>query len=204
MSRGRSTAPVDAPKMHGPDCSENGMEDRVKRYDFCPLCGAKLTTGEAGGRPRRLCACGWVDWANPVPAAGVFILKGAECLWVRRAEEPRRGLWSLPSGFQEWEEDIRACARREALEETGLEVELERLVGVYSAFDDPRHNALLVAFTGSVNGGELRAGDDADEARWFPLDAPPEDIAWACHRQALADLLAARDVAEAGGESASD
>lgn len=110
----------------------------------------------------------------------------------------------MPSGFQEWEEDIRTCARREALEETGLEVELNRLVGVYSAFDDPRHNALLVAFAGRVTGGELQAGDDAAEARWFPLDAPPEGIAWACHRQALADLLSARSDAADSGETASD
>ncbi|MCP4546167.1 MAG: NUDIX domain-containing protein [bacterium] len=162
----------------------------MKIYRYCPLCKAELTTRQAGGRERPACACGYVQWGNPVPAAGVCVLDEGKVLWVRRAENPKKGLWSLPSGFQEWEEDIRDCARREMREETGLTVKLDGLLGVYSAFDDPRNNALLVVFLATETGGELVAGDDASEARWFPLEAPPEEIAWESHRQALADLAA--------------
>jgi 8-oxo-dGTP diphosphatase len=158
-------------------------------YKFCPLCGKGLGKRKAGGRLRDACDCGYVNWANPVPAAGMFILRGEECLWVRRAEEPFKGQWSMPSGFQEWEEDIRDCAVREVLEETGLQVETGALIGVYSAFDDPRNNALLVVYLGRVTGGREAAGDDASELGWFPLESPPEPVAWEPHRRALADLV---------------
>ena len=162
----------------------------MRRYRFCPLCGRSLERRQAAGRVRPACSCGFVDWANPVPAAGVAILREKRCLWVRRAQEPKLGGWSLPSGFQEWEEDIRECARREAREETGLHVELGGVLGVYSAFDDPRHNAVLAVFMARVAGGVERAGDDASELAWFALDGPPEPIAWDSHRRALADLRA--------------
>ncbi|MCB1162017.1 NUDIX domain-containing protein [bacterium] len=158
-------------------------------WRFCPRCGAALTLQELGGRPRPACACGAVDWANPVPAAAVMLLRGHDLLWVRRAHEPHAGLWSLPSGFQEWEEDIAACALRELAEETGLAAALGPLVGVYSAYDDPRHNALLVVYRADHAGGEPVAGDDADAVAWHPLDAPPP-LAWDAHRRALADLRA--------------
>jgi 8-oxo-dGTP diphosphatase len=131
-----------------------------------------------------------VDYANPVPAAGVFILEESSVLWVRRGEAPKRGGWSLPSGFQEWEEDICDCARREAREETGLEVELGPVLGAYSAFDDPRHNALLVVFLARAVGGREAPGDDADALAWHPLDQAPQPIAWESHRRALSDLRA--------------
>lgn len=158
-------------------------------WRYCPRCGGPLSGRELGGRPRPACACGFVHWANPVPAAAVALLRGEALLWVRRAHAPKQGLWSLPSGFQEWEEDIAACALRELAEETGLVAPLGPLVGVYSAYDDPRHNALLVVYRADYAGGEARAGDDADALGWFPLAEPPA-IAWSAHRRALAELRA--------------
>ncbi len=160
-------------------------------WRFCPRCGTPLASRELGGRPRGACACGFVDWKNPVPAAAVMLLRdpGPELLWVRRAHPPKQGLWSLPSGFQEWDEDIGACALRELAEETGLAAALGPLVGVYSAFDDPRHNALLVVYRADWAGGEARPGDDADAIGWYPLASPPA-LAWHAQRRALKDLRA--------------
>lgn len=171
----------------------------MNEYRFCPVCGQPLVLKPAGGRLRQACdACGWTHWHNPVPAAAVALLRGEDLLWVRRSAEPRRGQWSLPSGFQEWEEDIRDCARRELREETGLEARLGSLLGVYSVFDDPRNNALLAVYLAEPAGGAERAADDASELGWFPVDAPPEPIAWEPHRRALADLR--RRLAAAGGD----
>jgi ADP-ribose pyrophosphatase YjhB (NUDIX family) len=160
-------------------------------WRFCPRCGSPLASRVLGGRPRPACACGFVHWANPVPAAAVMLLRspGPELLWVRRAHAPKQGLWSLPSGFQEWEEDIAACALRELAEETGLVAALGAVVGVYSAYDDPRHNALLVVYRADYAGGEPSPGDDADALGWYPLAAPPA-LAWDAHRRALATLRA--------------
>jgi len=160
----------------------------VREWTHCPLCGEPLSRREIQDRPRSVCGCGFIDWRNPVPAAALMLIREEELLWVRRAGEPNKGQWSLPSGFQEWDEDIEVCARRELEEETGLTAGPCGLVGAYSAFDDPRHNALLVVFHAPYAGGEAVAGDDADDARWFPLSAPPEPIAWATHRRALDDL----------------
>lgn len=109
-------------------------------------------------------------------------------LLVKRKFEPRRGMWSLPAGFLEADEDIRACAVREMKEETNLDVEITGLFEVYSAFDDPRTSALLVVFLARRFGGELLCGDDASEARFFALDELPSEVAFEAHRRALAHL----------------
>ncbi|MDP6419382.1 MAG: NUDIX domain-containing protein [Candidatus Krumholzibacteria bacterium] len=160
----------------------------MKDYRYCPLCGKELQKRSHAGRLRSLCECGFVNWENPAPAAAVVILRENHCLWVRRAFEPRKGLWSLPSGFQEWDEDIRECARREALEETGLEVEVGECMDALSGFDDPRTRPLLAVFRARITGGEEKAGDDASELAWFPLEDPPRDIAWDIHRQVAESL----------------
>jgi len=152
-------------------------------YNFCPVCGSRLGEVESGGALRPGCKCGFVHYSNPAPAAAAVVLREGRMLWVRRAHDPFRGLWSLPSGFLEWDEDIRDCAVRETLEETGLEVELGDCLCTLSGFDDPRTQALLAVFWARVTGGEERAGDDACETRWFSVDAPPEGIAWEIHRE---------------------
>lgn len=75
---------------------------------------------------------------------------------IRRASEPFEGRWALPGGFVEVGEMVEAAATREAAEETGLAVELARLVGVYSDPDrDPRGHNVSVAFLARVGGGDL-------------------------------------------------
>jgi len=173
----------------------------MKEYRYCPLCGSELTERVAGGRTRPACACGYVHWRNPAPAVGVVTLMEGKVLWVRRAFEPRKGLWSLPAGFLEWEEDPRAGARREALEETGLEMEIGEVFEALAGDDDPRTRALLVLFWAEITGGEERAGDDASELAWFPAEAPPPDIAWESHRlvgETLARMAAGGTLPGAG------
>ena len=157
-------------------------------FRFCPLCGGNLSERNSGGLPRMACDCGFVHWRNPAPATAVVLLHAGRCLWVRRANEPFRGAWSLPSGFLEWDEDVEAGALRETKEETGLDVELTGVLGVYSCFDDPRGHSLLVVYTGRLLGGSEGAGDDADALGWYPLHTQPDEIAWEAHARALADL----------------
>jgi 8-oxo-dGTP diphosphatase len=140
-------------------------------------------------RVRAVCGrCGFVAYRNPAPAAGVILVEDNGVLLVQRKFEPRRGLWTLPAGFVEYDEYVADCAVRETKEETNLDVELERLFGAYMAMDDPRVQVVLLLYTCRRVGGELRAGDDAIEARFFPLDASLPPIAFKAHEQALADL----------------
>jgi ADP-ribose pyrophosphatase YjhB (NUDIX family) len=156
---------------------------------FCPLCGSSMKVRTIDHHERAVCdRCGHVAYRNPVPAAGVILIEAGEILMVRRKFEPRAGLWTLPAGFVEYDEHVETCAVRETAEETGLEVEVTRLFGAYMAMDDPRVQVVLLLYLARRKGGNLSPGDDASEAKFFPLNATPEGIAFRAHEQALADV----------------
>jgi 8-oxo-dGTP diphosphatase len=95
-------------------------------------------------------------------------------LLVRRGPgATRHGLWSVPAGFVDYGEEIRAAAARELLEETGLAADVGDVMFVASNFHDPNKLTVGIWFSGTVTGGMLMAGDDADAVGWFPLDDLP-------------------------------
>lgn len=107
------------------------------------------------------------DRAGRVACAGAIVLDGAgRLLLIRRGREPGRGLWSLPGGRCEPGEDAAAAAVRETYEETGLEVTAGRLVGRVERPGPGGITYLIDDLACTVTGGTLRAGDDADDARW--------------------------------------
>jgi mutator protein MutT len=134
-------------------------------------------------------ACGYVWYRNPVPAAGVVLVEQGRVLLVKRRWDPRAGSWCLPAGFMEAGETPEQTAVRELEEETGVIAQLTGLFGVYAGFDDPRVRAVLILYAAVATGGTQRAGDDAIELAWYPLDALPDDLAFASHRQALTELI---------------
>lgn len=101
-------------------------------------------------------------------------------LLVRRGVDPGRGLWALPAGFVDAGEDPRAAAAREALEETGLVVQVGGVVDVFPAGGQ---TSFFLAFDAVVTGGVLVAGDDATDVGFFAADALPE-LAFASTRAA--------------------
>lgn len=108
-------------------------------------------------------------------------------LLIRRASDPYEGQWALPGGFVEVGETLEEAAAREAEEETGLKVEIVRLVGVYSAPDrDPRGHNVSCAYLARVREGELSAASDAAEASF--LDPSTVELAFD-HEKIVADAL---------------
>jgi 8-oxo-dGTP diphosphatase len=106
---------------------------------------------------------------------------------IRRASDPFEGRWALPGGFVEVGETVESAAAREAAEETGLAVELARLVGVYSDPErDPRGHNVSVAFLARVVGGDLVAATDAAEVA--VLDPDSVELAFD-HRSIIADAV---------------
>jgi ADP-ribose pyrophosphatase YjhB (NUDIX family) len=106
---------------------------------------------------------------DPRVGVGVAIVDRGSLLLVKRGREPGRGLWAVPGGKVRAGERLADAARREVLEETGLEVDIGEVVWVGEHIDDD-HHLVLVDFVGILLGGELTAADDADDARWVPLD----------------------------------
>lgn len=104
---------------------------------------------------------------------------------IRRGSDPFEGQWALPGGFVEVGETVEAAAVRETAEETGLAVEIVRLVGVYSDPErDPRGHNVSVAFLAHVVGGDLAAASDAAEVS--VLDPDSVELAFD-HRRIVAD-----------------
>lgn len=145
-------------------------------YRFCPACGGALGTRllKAGDPERLVCsACGFVFYMDPKVAVGTIIRTGDDRLvLVRRAIEPGYGLWVFPGGYVDRGEEITAAALREAREECGLEIRLERLVNVYSY---KGRAPIIIVYAATVIGGELCNDDECLEARFFR----PDEIPWA-------------------------
>jgi 8-oxo-dGTP diphosphatase len=106
---------------------------------------------------------------RPIVGVGVAVVDDGRILLVQRGSDPGRGLWAVPGGKVRRGEPMKEAARREVLEETGLDVEVGDSVWVGEVIEDG-HHIVLIDFSGSVVGGELEAADDADDARWIPLE----------------------------------
>ena len=99
-------------------------------------------------------------------------------LLIRRGQPPLLGEWSLPGGVLECGETLREAVVREAREETGLVVETDEMLGVYERVirgDEGRvrYHYVLIDFLCRPVGGDLKAGSDATDVRWFMRDELP-------------------------------
>lgn len=95
-------------------------------------------------------------------------------LLIKRGKAPYKDMWALPGGYLEPDETLDMCALRELQEETGISADLQ-MVGVVSTPDrDPRERTVTVVFAGCLEEEmEATGGDDAKEARWWPLAELP-------------------------------
>lgn len=159
---------------------------------FCHFCGNRLMDKHIEGKSRLFCnRCNRVIYENPLPATGAVVLnEKGEVLLVQRNVEPKIGEWCLPGGFVElYEEPEKACLR-ELTEETGLEGEIDYWAGNVLS-DNPIYKSVIVMGYHIKNvRGQLKAGDDSDNALFFkPGDNMPP-IAFQSHLQILKNVLA--------------
>lgn len=111
---------------------------------------------------------------TPSLTVDAVILFKNKLVLVRRKYPPYEGQFALPGGFVEIGESTEKAASREAFEETGLSVEILKLIGVYSDPErDPRRHTVSVCYLAKGD-GDLKSGSDADAVELFELDSIPE------------------------------
>ncbi|MGE3274525.1 MAG: NUDIX domain-containing protein [Vicinamibacterales bacterium] len=173
--------------------------DTTPPYRFCPVCGSPLEPRILKvTEPKRLCctspACGFIFYLDPKIAVGTIIRLGPggdQVVLVKRAIEPGYGKWVFPGGYVDRGEEITLAALREAREESGLDVRIDRLVNIYSYAG---RTPIIVVYAATKISGELDVDDESLEARAFDIDAIPwDDLAFRSTREALTDYLASRD-----------
>lgn len=115
--------------------------------------------------------------------------KGCQVLLIQRGREPFKGKWALPGGFVNMDELLEKACKRELNEETGLTLEKMEQFKAYDAMDrDPRHRTISVVFYARVpEKKQVKGGDDAARAQWFPISDLPE-MAFD-HKQILNDFF---------------
>jgi len=156
--------------------------------NYCPGCGHALEDREVFGRVRRFCpGCDQVVFREQKIAAGVIVEREGKVLLVRRRMNPRRGMWTFPAGFVDFDEAPADAAARECREETGLEVEITGVLDVIAGREHERGADVIIVYHARLVGGEARAADDVDRVAFY---APDEDklppLAFCATRSALA------------------
>jgi 8-oxo-dGTP diphosphatase len=161
----------------------------------CCRCGTELTDRRIEGRQRLVCpACGYVAYGQLKVGAGVLVERDGALLLAQRgpAADAFPNTWNLPSGYCEADEPPPVTAAREVFEETGLQVQVGRLVDVYFFDDDPRGNGLLLVYEATISGGQpgslgecLKSCEEVAATGFFRPGRLPEPLCGGGHDHAI-------------------
>lgn len=161
--------------------------------NYCSNCGAKLSFDfvEGENRKRYFCTnCGTIHYTNPKIIVGAVVYWEDKVLLCKRAIEPRLGFWNTPGGFLEDEEKAEDGAAREVLEESGGEVEIERVIDIYNL---PHANQVYIHFLARLKDGKFSNGVESIESKLFTENEIPwKDMAFTSSMFALRKYFADR------------
>lgn len=157
-------------------------------YKYCPYCKGKLSYN---GNHYRCLSCKRKVFACSYPGVSILLIKDGKVLIAKRAREPKKDMWDSIGGFLKEGESPYQAAARETKEETGLEIKLGDLLGIYTdsyTYEGIVYETLNLYFLAEVKGGKLRAKDDVSELVWFPIEKLPEKVGFKSFKEALKDL----------------
>ncbi|HWP96743.1 MAG TPA: NUDIX hydrolase [Syntrophomonadaceae bacterium] len=162
----------------------------IQRYFYCPKCGGTLSYAKYKDRSRLGCqACGYIFYENPVVGvAGILFNDKAQILLGLRKTGAFAGLWCIPCGYLEYDEDLYSGIRREFKEETNLDIQVTGLFTAQSNFHDPERHSVGIWFLVQALSGQIKAGDDLEDVSFFDLDKLP-DLAFPTDQAVLGQLI---------------
>lgn len=115
-----------------------------------------------------------MSYQSPRVTVDAILIEENRLLLIKRKGNPFRNAWALPGGFVEYGETTEHAITREMKEETGLDIKIVRLAGVYSdPVRDPRGHTISIVYIVKAVGGHLQSGDDAAEVGFFSLPSLP-------------------------------
>jgi len=159
-------------------------------YRFCSICGSKLKINRQGNLACQ--KCDFVNYRNPRPTATALVFYKNKILLTKRARPPFKGWWDLPGGFMERGESPEAAVKRELKEETGLDIKIKKIFGIYPgtypSAEEPFH-VLSIVFLAESKNQSLKALDDVAESRWFAKKGLPRKIAFDSNQKVIKDFL---------------
>ncbi len=120
-----------------------------------------------------------MNYKIPKVTVDGIIKKENKILLIKRKNNPFKNSWALPGGYIEYNEKTEEAVIREIFEETGLETDVVKLIGVYSDPErDPRGHTISIIYELEIIKGKLKPGDDASDAKYYNLNKLPDNLAF--------------------------
>ena len=164
------------------------LNPALEEAKYCPRCGQTATVDY----PRSInCPhCGYGAYYNPKPvAAAIPVDPDGNIVLLKRGFDPGKDLWTFPGGFVDLGESVEDAAHREAQEELQIDIELTKLVGVYSR---PEDRVVLIVFAATTMQTPQTTPEATEVTPFQPDEIPWQELAFWSTTQALKDFLAAR------------
>jgi len=156
------------------------------QYNFCPKCGNAI---EKTLNPPYCSHCNLTYYRNAKPCASLLPIKDGKVLLGKRAQDPYKGAYDIIGGFMEADELPEAAALREGKEETGLDMKITSLLGMYvDRYGENGDYTLNIHYLAEIIGGEMQAQDDIASLEWVDINNLPLDEGFQNTKDGLRDL----------------